>query len=448
MSIQQLYEISQRSFRAFNASMEATSQNVANAETEGYRRRRVNLAASNTAASGLYAPPDGTVATGTGVTVQSYERVRDRMLESAAAKARTDQGAAREEARLLTRLEGALATGTEGSLPNAMEKFWDAWGSVANSPNDQGVRSALLSRTDSLVSSFRSLDQSIASLEGDTQEALASSVDAFNGRLEEVAALNQTIREARANGSPDLVAEDRRDTLVQELSEFAPVEVREEASGYTLTVDGMTVVQGTETTSLTLASPADVRFGDANVSFQPGDEGGGTIGAQLRTLNSTLPDVQGRLDSLAQDLVQDVNAIHQGAYDANGTTGTAFFDPAGTTAGTLQRAVGAPDEVAAIPTATATGDTTPAQNIAALSESLSPRAIDLAASVGAEAERATAAERSASALVGHLDGMARGVSGVSIDEEMANLIEQQQAFAASARILRTAETVMDTLLSL
>lgn len=448
MSINTLFELSRRSFQAFDASMKAASQNVANANTEGYDRRRVTLEASNTVAPGLYAAPGEAEATGNGVTVASYERMRDRLLDASAARAQTNLGAATEEGRVLTQLEGALATGTEGALTETLESFWDGWGRVANNPEDPGVRNTLLSKTDTLVASFQRLDRSISQRTTDTQEALATRVEAANGQLEEVASLNATIREARANGSPDLVAEDRRDTLVNDLSESLPVEVQENDSGYTLTVNGMNVVQGDESTPLTLASPGTVEFGDTGVAFQPGDEGGGTIGAQVRLLNDTLPTVQNDLDALAQTVVEDVNALHENGYDQDGTTNTPYFDPAGTTAGTMQRAVTDPADVAAYGAPNAPGNTAPAQDIAALSESLTPQAIDLAAGIGAKVEHATAQEESQSALAGHLDSMARGVSGVSIDEEMTNLIEHQQAFAASTRVLRTAQTVMDTLLSI
>jgi flagellar hook-associated protein 1 FlgK len=448
VSINTLFELSRRSFQAFDASMKAASQNVANANTEGYDRRRVTLEASNVAAPGLYAAPHGAEATGNGVTVASYERMRDRLLDASAARAQTNLGAATEEARVLTQLEGALATGTDGALSATMESFWDGWTSVANNPEDSGVRNTLLSKTDTLVASFQRLDQSISQRVTDTQEALATSVEAVNGQLEEMASLNATIREARANGSPDLVAEDRRDTLVNDLSESLPVEVQEKEDGYTLTVNGMSVVQGDEATTLTLAAPDTVEFGDTGVGFQPGDEGGGTIGAQVRLLADTLPTVQNDLDDLASQVVTEVNTIHRQGFNQDGTDDTPFFDPAGTTAGTMQRAVTDPADVAAYGAPGAPGDTTPAQNIAALSESLTPQAIDLASGIGAKVEHATAQEESQSALAGHLDSMAQGVSGVSIDEEMTNLIEHQQAFSASARVLRTAQTVMDTLLSI
>lgn len=449
MSINRLFEIGQRSLQAANAKMEAASQNIANAESEGYHRRRATLRPSSTVSQGIYTTPAGNTATGDGVSVSSYERVRDRMLESSAAEAKTGESGAREEARVLTQLEGALATDTEGSLPATLEKFWDGWNKVASNADDQGVRSALLSRADTLTSAFHRIDQRVSELTGDTKTELASSVEEVNEKLDEIASLNKKIREARASGARDLAAEDRRDAVVKKLSEFVPVEVQEgKQDGYTVTVDGMSVVQGGESTHLKLASPTSVEFGDTGVALEPGSEGRGKVGAQLRMLNQTLPDVQNRLDGLAKDVVEKVNNVHESGYDQNGNTNVSFFDPAGTTAGSIQRAVSAPEEIAAYGGANATGDTQPAQDIAALSDDLTPEAVDLYAHVGAEIRKASAQEESKAAMADHLKSVAEGVSGVSLDEEMSNLIKHQQAFAASARVLRTAQQVTDTLLSM
>lgn len=454
MSINQLFELSRRSFRAFDASMKATSQNVANAETEGYRRRRVNLQADSTSSSGIYTAPGPGTANGNGVSVASYERVRDRLLDNAAAGAQTGQGAAQEEARILGVVEGHLKTGTEGALPQVMENFWDSWNTLANNPDDGGVRSTVLSRARSLSATFESMREGIGGLIGQTQQALRDGVDGFNERLDEVAALNETIGAARANGSPDLVAEDRRDTLVKELSALAPVDVQEDAAaGYTLTVDGMSVVQGNVTTPLRREG-AQVFFGDTDTRFRPPAEGGGEIGAQVRLLSSgdgaaetSLQAMQSSLDDLAQEVAAQVNAAHEAGADQNGDTGEPFFafdgDPP--TASNLELAVDGPSDIAAS-AAGASGDTGPARAIAALSETLTGKAIDFSAAVGAKVQRASAQAESQGALADHLEGMARGVSGVSIDEEMTNLIQQQQSFAASARVLNTAQSLMDTLL--
>lgn len=447
MSINSLFEISQRSFRALNAKMDATGQNIANANTEGYSRRRATLEASNTVSPGLYTSPPGP-ATGDGTTVASYERVRSRMLDAAAAEAKTGESGAREEGRILSVLEGALATDTEGSLTSSLENFFNSLNDLASNPTDQGVRKTVLAKADALTGSFGRLNQKIQGVVNDTESALSSSVEKANGLLKEVAGLNKKIQEARASGSPDLVAKDRRDKLVKKLSKLMPVEIQQDNGSYTLTVNGKNVVQGAETTPLRRTSSATVEFGNTGVKFKAGDQGTGKIGAQLRMLNTTLPNVQSRLDGLAKDVVEQVNAIHKNGYDQNGNTGNPFFDPGSKTAGSIQRAVSAPEGIAAYGAANKPGNTTPAQNMAALSESLTPKAIDLASSVGSKVQQAAAREEAKAATADHLQSLAEGVSGVSLDEEMSSLIEQQQQFAASARVLQTAQRVTSTLLSI
>jgi len=454
VSINSLFEISQRSFRALNAKMNATGQNIANSGSEGFHRRRATLEASNTVSPGLYTSPAQNNAPGDGTSVASFERVRDRLLDQTAAEAQTGESGAHEEARILSVLEGSLATDTEGSLTSSLETFFGGLNDLANNPIDQGVRETVLAKADALTGAFDRVDQQIDDLTSDTESALSDSVDAANGLIKEVANLNEKISEARASGTPDLAAKDRRDTAVKKLSKLMPVDAQEDAeNGYTLSVNGMNVVQGKETTllrakDLKSSDPAAVEFGNTGVAFEPGDEDAGKLGAQLRALNQTLPEIQNQLDTLAKDVVTEVNAIHETGFDQNGNTGTSFFDPAGTTADSLQRAVDAPEEIAAYGAADEPGDTTPAQDMAVLSDSLTPKAIDLAANVGSKVQQAAAREEAKAATADHLESMAEGVSGVSVDEEMSNLIEQQQQFAASARVLRTAQEITSTLLSM
>ena len=463
MSINSLFEIGSRSLRAVSEQMDATSQNIANAESEGYRRRRVTLSSRSVATGGLYTSNGAQDVSSSGVGVETFERVRDGMLEAAANDAQGGESAAREEGRVLGVLEGALATSTDASLSASLENVFDGFNDLANNPDDTGVREALLGKARQLTDTFGRLDERLGTLTANTEKALAGNVDTANKLLDKVAVLNEEIQEARAGGSPDYAAEDARDQTVKELSKLMPVETQETRSdGYTLTVDGMTVVQGTETTDLTLKNQNDptttttVEFGDTGVAFEPGDEGGGEIGAQARLLGDTLPGVQSDLDALANEVVQTVNAEHSAGYDQNGDSGENFFvDKSGTTAGNsagnIELNVDGPADIAAVAGDgngnPLPGDTTPAQNIADLSESLTPQATDLAAKVGTQVQEAASKEEAQAAAGERIQAQIEDVSGVSVDRQMSNLIEQQQAFAASARVLTTAREVTDTLLS-
>ncbi len=592
MSVNSLFDIGSTSLRAVGEKIDATSQNIANAESEGYRRRRVSLSSRSVAATGLYASNGAQDVTSSGVGVEQFERVRDGMLVAARNEARSSESAAREEGRVLGVLEGALATDTDASLSASLEGLADGFSTLANNPDNQGARESVLGRARQLTDTFGRLDQRLGELTTNTENALAGNVEEANGLLDKVASLNEQIENARAGGSPDYAAEDQRDQTVKELSKLLPVEAQENRSdGYTLTVDGMTVVQGTEATTLSVDQSGDtpaVEFGKTGVEFTPGAEGGGEIGAQARLLNDTLPGVQGDLDALADDVVKEVNEAHRKGADQNGDTGENFFvDKSGpsseNTAGNIEIAATGPKDIAAVATpalgtpggkqtavtigqgdfgdssgagtieprltvgpdgsastvetssispdgnlpgdleggnfditvsdasgssldftvdggsaqtvdvsgngTTITleddgnsntlkldvgtafadgdvtsasgpkefsvtvdnslpGDTGPAQTIADRASDLTTGATDLAANVGTQVQEAAAKEEAQAAVGERVQAQIEDVSGVSVDQQLSSLIEQQQQFAASAQVLTTAREVSSTLLSI
>ncbi|MCS3939751.1 flagellar hook-associated protein 1 FlgK [Salinibacter ruber] len=599
MSVNSLFDIGSTSLRAVGEKIDATSQNIANAESEGYRRRRVSLSSRSVAATGLYASNGAQDVTSSGVGVEQFERVRDGMLVAARNEARSSESAAREEGRVLGVLEGALATDTDAGLSASLQGLADGFGNLANNPDSQGVRESVLGRARQLTDTFGRLDQRLGELTTNTENALADNVEKANGLLDKVASLNEQIENARAGGSPDYAAEDQRDQTVKELSKLLPVEAQENRSdGYTLTVDGMTVVQGTEATNLSVDQSGDtpaVEFGKTGVEFTPGAEGGGEIGAQARLLNDTLPGVQSDLNALADDVVKEVNAAHRKGADQNGDTGENFFvDKSATgptsknTAGNIELNVDGPKDIAAVATpalgtpggnetavtidqgdfsdssgagniearltknsesgastvevsditddgnlpgdleggtfdvtvknntapdkldftidrpdgSTSTetgvnvgsggttitlendggetieldvgtafvdgdvtsasgpkefsvtvdnslpGDTSPAQNIADRASDLTTGATDLAAGVGTQVQEAAAKEEAQAAVGERVQAQIEDVSGVSVDQQLSSLIEQQQQFAASAQVLTTAREVSSTLLSI
>jgi len=599
VSVNSLFDIGSTSLRAVGEKIDATSQNIANAESEGYRRRRVSLSSRSVAATGLYASNGAQDVTSSGVGVEQFERVRDGMLVAARNEARSSESAAREEGRVLGVLEGALATDTDAGLSASLQGLADGFSNLANNPDSQGVRESVLGRARQLTDTFGRLDQRLGELTTNTENALADNVEKANGLLDKVASLNEQIENARAGGSPDYAAEDQRDQTVKELSKLLPVEAQENRSdGYTLTVDGMTVVQGTEATNLSVDQSGDtpaVEFGKTGVEFTPGAEGGGEIGAQARLLNDTLPGVQSDLDALADDVVKEVNAAHRKGADQNGDTGENFFvDKSATgstsknTAGNIELNVDGPKDIAAVATpalgtpggnetavtidqgdfgdgsgagniearltknsesgastvevsditddgnlpgdleggtfdvtvknntapdkldftidrpdgSTSTetgvnvgsggttitlendggetieldvgtafvdgdvtsasgpkefsvtvdnslpGDTGPAQNIADVASDLTTGATDLAAGVGTQVQEAAAKEEAQAAVGERVQAQIEDVSGVSVDQQLSSLIEQQQQFAASAQVLTTAREVSSTLLSI
>ncbi len=464
MSLNQLFSLTRRSFQTIQAAMNTIGQNVANANTDGYARRRVTLQAVNLRDTGLYTALPPRTATGMGVSVATYERLRDHLLDVAAWDARASLGASDEETRIYQVLESLLAADSDTGLPALLNDFWNRWADLANQPTDTGVREALRGQAQTLIDTFRRLARDLDTLTMQTTDALRDAVDQANSLLEELAALNATIRTARQKGNPDLVAEDRRDELVHKLAELLPVQVQTLEDGtYQLTVNGMALVQGDQVMPLTLnlsGSPPTLTFGTTGIAFQATEGQDGRIGAQLRMLTQALPDVRQRLDTLAATLVTEINSRHASGYGLDGLGGRAFFDPAGTTAATIALSADVLADsraIAASADPTTPGDNSIALQIAGLRDALlfngstetaETYAINLAGRIGTAAQDATGRLERSRATIDHLEALQQGIMGVSLDEELTNMIRFQQAYAATARVLDTARTMMDTLLNL
>ncbi len=224
----------------------------------------------------------------------------------------------------------------------------------------------------------------------------------------------------------------------------------------------MSVVQGESVFELNLDTSGPtprVFFGDSNVEYNapPGDDG--KLGAWLRMVNQTLPDTRQTLDAMTSALVTEVNALHSAGYGLDGGTGRDFFDAGALSTGSIRLSADVladSQAIAASGDPAALGDSSVALAIAGLRtepliggvDTIESFATNLVADIGAGVQKASLQAVGHAAVVDHLAGMEQGVSGVSLDEEMTNLIQYQQAFAASARVLDTAQQMFDTLLAL
>lgn len=472
MSITQLLHTARSSLLAYRAAMNTVGQNVANAETEGYSRRMTTLSAQNVAPLGTQTPSTINTFSGTGVNVESYQRMRDELLDRTAWHSNGFMGASEEEHRVVGALESIFAVQTEGSLTSQLDNFFNAWSDLADNPTDNGVRLALRSRAASLSGTLNRMSADVEHLEAESKRALDGYVADANKMLEEIAELNAKVTRGRYLGKEDLVAEDRRDLLVNRLTEMGTFRVQEQDNGsFSVTLDGMNLVSDQRAQQLTVdnsGSVPDVKIASSNVSMSVPTEGGGKIAGLLRAVQTTLPNTLASLDSIAETIVKEVNTVHNAGFDLNGNTNVDFFHYAagppeeGIQASTIRLSTAVQGDSRAIVASQGdpslgVNDSDIANDILALrenllmngnSESIETYVINLVSGVGSIAERAGNLYESHAAFTNHVQAMADGVSGVSLEEEMTSLIEFQQAFSASARVITAAEEMMDTLLAL
>jgi flagellar hook-associated protein 1 FlgK len=176
-------------------------------------------------------------------------------------------------------------------------------------------------------------------------------------------------------------------------------------------------------------------------------------------VSTTLPDMRRELDRLAGDIVGRVNELHRQGTNARGETGVDFFDPAGVTATSigLSAAVSESSNAIAAGRGSGSGDNTLALDMAALGEEDRP-GLDgrtfgsfyavFVSALGRSTRDAAQDESAATALLDNAESWRQGVSGVSVEEEMVQLISQQEAYTAAARLVSVADGMVQEILRL
>jgi flagellar hook-associated protein 1 FlgK len=426
-------QTSLRGLLAQQRSLDTTGHNIANASTVGYSRQEAVLGAAPALAIPQGAVQGGAGAhIGSGVDVLAYRRIRDTFLDLQYRAQATRLGEEAGRAQGLDRAELALAEPSDNGINNQLSAFWSAWADLSNAADHPAARTSLLEQADQLADAFGIVDAQLALVGQQATDEFAA-LTAAGGEIDqigrEIAALNDTIKRFVTAGDTPNDLMDRRDQLLDKLATFGTTSVVSNADG---SVD------------VTLGGAAAPIIDAAGYHAEPlGASPGGRLGAlkDLSTVPGGLIDsYRAELGAVAETLAHAVNAIHPGFFSVS------HAPPASYGADTL--AVLADD-------ATLLAGSTPGasanERARALSE-LSGKAPDSAynafvARVGAEVREANRNEANAQALTDAVQDRRESVAGVSLDEEMGNLIRFQRAYQASSRAMSTMDEMLDVLIN-
>lgn len=418
-----------RGLLAQQRALDVTSHNVANVNTAGYTRQE----AVTQATDALRVAPAGML--GTGVDVTSYRRIRDSFLDLQFRAQNMQVGYGTARAGALEQAEMRLSEPGDNGISARLSSFWGSWSNLANAPEGGAARGALIEDARTLVSSINALDDGLRTVMTQSAQEL-SILTGAGGELEgiarELAALNGAIRDSQRVGAQPNDLLDRRDLLLDKLSSLAQVSVAEDGAGSIRVTLGGAAAPLVDGTTVTWPAPA-----------MPNP--GGRIGALMDagSATGTIASYRADLAGFAQALTTQVNATYNPAagvdffsYDAG--TATLSINPA-VTAATLKAGSGA-----------AAG----ANDVAiALSELRgrpgSPDDVyaQLVTRIGTEVADARRATVNATALSGSIEDRRQSTGGVSLDEEMTNLIRFQRGYQAAARAMTTTDSLLDTLIN-
>jgi flagellar hook-associated protein 1 FlgK len=409
-------------------ALDVTAHNISNASTEGYSRQQAVLSAA--------APleVDGVTRTGmmsmvgAGVSVESFSRVRDAFADLQYRAQNQALGQHETTAEMLGTAELSLSEPSDQGINQVLAKFWSSWDDLSNHPDSPATRQALVNQATLLADRIKSLSSDLNGVrtEAANQYGLLTGPSGdVQSLATDIASLNDAIVKAKQSGAEPNDLIDRRDLALDKLSKLAQISVTDLGSGSIQVNFGDAAAPLVNGTTVTWPQALTAPGGQLGAMLKLADTGpGGTITGYLADL-----------DAMAGQLISSVNAAHTAP----------FFS--GTDAATIGVAVTA-STILAGPPASASGDNTIALQVSKLRGGAADNAYaNLVARIGGDVRTATQQQATTQALVDSANDRRQSASGVSMDEEMTNMVRFQRGYQASARAMSTMDEMLDTLIN-
>jgi flagellar hook-associated protein 1 FlgK len=437
-------------------ALDITGQNVANVNTDGYSRQRVDL--QSIGASTVPALFSTSSDVGGGVSGNSVTRIRDAFMENRALAEHATSAQLTVQADAHTQIEASFREPGDNGLQAVMDTMWSSFEDVTST--DEAARSTVLENIATVANSLNTTSAALDQQWTQTREDLSAALGQANATAAQIADLNSQIQAATQGGGSANELSDKRDALVLSLATSIGATASTRSDGMVdVLVGGSTLVSGARAISLALdgaASLGDLSDGLA-VKTVPGGTrvaAGGTAGGQLAVLSDIIPTYQKSLDDIAVRVADVLNSGNQGGYRADGSAGAALLgssDPTkGITAGTITLLTSTPADVAASAVAgVASTDTSNAQLMARLGDTSGVDASyrTLVTQLGVASSVATQSLSIQSTITSNVDAARQSVSGVSIDEEMTQMLAFQHGYEAAARMITAMDEVLDKLIN-
>jgi flagellar hook-associated protein 1 FlgK len=444
------------SLLAQQRALDTVGHNVANVNTPGYHRQEVVLT------PGQPYPPAGANALlmggqwGSGVEAQMIRRAQNVYLDLQARTASQDAAQWEAASSALQQVEGIITQTSDSDLGALLDRFWNAWQDLSANPEELSARVNVRQAGLTLAEAMRNTVDQLRQTQSGIDTQLTTEVDKVNRLAAETASLNQQIAAARAEGRQPNDLLDRRDQALSDLADLVGISAFATDRGDVIaTIGGRPLIQGGQSYAVEAATRPDghleLRWAEdgAPVGLQ-----GGEMFGMIGVRDTAIPDYLAQLDALAANLISAVNAVHQTGYGLDGSTGNDFYTGTGAADIDVSAEVQADARVvAAAAAADSPGDGSLALAIAQVREQALIGGLTLNDAFHSLAtEVATATRTAADTLAAkelslqQVTTQQQSLYGVSLDEEMTNMITYQHAYAAAARLMATLDEMLSTLI--
>jgi flagellar hook-associated protein 1 FlgK len=433
-------------------ALEVSANNVANVNTPGFSRQRPVMVPGDPVVI-------GGLSFGTGVVMQKLESLRDSILELRLNQESQTQGQLDSTLSALQQIQVTFS-GTDSGIGDAVSKFFDSVQQLSTDPTSLSLRQGVLTAASNLATSFNTASHSLQTQQSNLDLNVVQTVGEINTLTPQIASLNQQITTLENLHEDASAFIDRRGALIRQLSDLVDVSVIQTEHGITLTTSNGTPLVAQErsfqlTTQIAAGGIHKILAGTVDIT---GLIPSGKLGGLLDVRDNRLPALRTDLDQLAAGLATALNTAHRSGFDLNGNPGADLFapPPAGGVGAAAALSVAITDPVLLA----ASSDGTPGSNgnLAVISAVHDQAVVagqtpldfysSLVFKVGSQTANAAADLDASQLILRQLEDQRAAISGVSLDEEAANIVRYQSAYQAAARVVSTVNTLLDVAIHL
>ena len=323
-------EIGKKGLASHQQALHVTGHNISNAANKEYSRQRVVI----TAADPLYVPALNRSNTpgniGQGAIIQSVERIRDAFIDDRIVVEKDVAGYWKTRSDFLYQVETVYNEPSDQSVRSKLDALWKSWEELSKYPEERSTREVTKEKAVNLANEVKHVYRQLYDLQQNANRQIAHQVEQVNVYAVEIRDLNERILKAEALGDNPNDLKDKRDALIEKLSEIVNISVgRSDKDELIVYIDGENLVQGEVVHPLLALNDNDNngyykvvwKGTETDVSIK-----GGSLLALIETRDVILRDNINNMNAFAVNLVDLVNEVHRDGFGRNGKTNIDFFE--------------------------------------------------------------------------------------------------------------------------
>jgi len=438
---------------AEQGALDATTNNVANVNTPGYSRLQPVLGESDPVVM-------GPITYGTGVSLEKLQSLRDPILQIRIQEETQQQGQLNSFVSAMQQAQVQFTSNT-GDIGSLISNFFSSLSQLSTDPTSLALRQGVLTAAGNLATAFNNTANAFTQQRSNLDLQVSQDVDQVNVLTTQIATLNNQISQMLGVNQDASALVDQRDVLIGQLCSLIDVSTIQSDNGLTLTTsNGTALVVGGQSFALSTQTSAS---GMQDIYSQGSDITSkitsGELGGLLQVRDQKIPALLSNLDTLAAGLANALNTANKAGFDLNGNAGgNLFVAPPVSGQGaaeTMAVAISDPSLIAASSDATAPGSNGNVANLSAAQnqavaggQTPTDYYSNIVFGVGNDVSNGSAELNSSQLILNQLQDQRGSISGVSLDEEAANLVQYQRAFDAAAQVITTINDMLYTVINM